>query len=239
MLYFTFLNPYVIFAFFVLLFAFCAHAIFRYSDFIQTNKKIIFRVLMVVLIWSQLARYGLSLFRDGFDAGAYLPFYICRISSIVLLYYIITEDKRVEAFLFYWGATGLAGIIYPNGPIENIANLTETFYIDHFLLGLTPFFLVAHQGFRPDKRNLYTITLFMLVVLLIFIPINLAFGTDFFYTKDQSIFGVLFPNIPDTVFGLNIALSSILFTFAHTLTAYGFFYVYYRYFSKTPNQQVV
>lgn len=232
MVFFTFANPYIIFSVIVLLFAFSIYAIFHYRPFIEQHKSTILTIVMVLLIWSQLARYGLSLFRDGFVFGNYMPFYICRISSLVLLYYIITKDKRVEAFLFYWGATGLAGIIYPNGEINNIVNLTETFYIDHFLLGLTPFFLVAYQGFLPDKRNLVTITLFMLAVLLVFIPINILLDTDFFYTKDQSIFGVLFPWIPDVVFGINIAFSSIVFAVTHTVVAYGFFYLYYKYFSS-------
>jgi len=231
MFYFTFMNPYIIFMVVVLLFVFSIYAIFNYRTYIQDHKKTIFIVLIILLSWSQLVRYGYVLYRDGFVLADYPPFFICRISSIILLYYVITEDKRVESFLFYWGATGLAGIIYPNGPIANIANLTETFYIDHFLLGLTPFFLVAYQGFKPNKRNLIHITLVMLVVLLLFIPLNNLLDTDYFYTKDQSIFGVLFPNIPTTVLGVNFpALSSVLFAFTHTLVAFGFFSMYYRFF---------
>jgi len=215
----------------VLLFTFSIYAIFNYRTYISDHKKTIFIVLIILLSWSQIVRYGYVLYRDGFVLKDYPPFFICRISSLVLLYYVVTEDKRVESFLFYWGATGLAGVIYPNGPISNIVNLTETFYIDHFLLGLTPFFLVVYQGFKPDKRNLIQITIFMLVVLLVFIPLNNILGTDYFYTKDQSIFGVLFPNIPTTVLGIPFpSFSSVLFALTHTLVAFGFFSVYYRLF---------
>jgi hypothetical integral membrane protein (TIGR02206 family) len=220
------------------MFAFCIYAIFTYQEFIRKNMKPIIVVVLVLLIWSQIARYGLSLLRDGFVLGQYMPFYICRISSLVLLYYVITKDKRVESFLFYWGATGLAGIIYPNGSIDNIVNLTETFYIDHFLLGLTPFFLVVYRGYQPNRQNLISVTLFMLAVLLFFIPINALMDTDFFYTKDQSIFGVLFPNIPDSIFGINIAFSSIVFAVVHSSVAFGFFSIYYRYFTNKSYKQV-
>lgn len=217
----------------VLLFAGTIYAIFTYQEYIQSHKKQILMVVTVLLVWSQLVRYGYTLIRDGFVLADYPPFFICRISSIVLLYYVITEDKRVESFLFYWGATGLAGIIYPNGPIDNIVNLTETFYIDHFLLGITPFFLVVYQGFRPSRKNLVQITVFMLIVLLMFIPINNLLDTDYFYTKDQSIFGVLFPNLPTQVFAVSTPnLPSIIFSFAHTIVAFGFFSLYYRYFTN-------
>lgn len=233
MFYFTFMNPYIIFMTVVLLFTFSIYAIFTYRPFITKHKKTIFIVLIVLLSWSQLVRYGYALYRDGFVLADYPPFFVCRISSIVLLYYVITKDKRVESFLFYWGATGLAGVIYPNGPISNIPNLTETFYIDHFLLGLTPFFLVVYQDFRPNKTNLLQITGFMLVVLLLFIPINNILGTDYFYTKDQSIFGVLFPNIPTKVLGINFPdFSSVLFVLTHTVVAFGFFSMYYRFFKN-------
>lgn len=233
MFYFTLLNPYLIFMFIVLLFSGTIYAIFTYQEFIAKHKKTILTIVMILLIWSQLVRYGYVLIRDGFVLADYPPFFICRISSLVLLYYVISKDKRVESFLFYWGATGLAGIIYPNGPIDNIANLTETFYIDHFLLGVTPFFLVVYQGFKPSRKNLFQITAVMLVVLLVFIPINNVLDTDYFYTKDQSIFGVLFPNLPTSIFGVSTPnFPSVLFAFAHSTVALGFFTIYYRFLTN-------
>jgi hypothetical integral membrane protein (TIGR02206 family) len=212
---------------------------FLHQDTVKKNEKTIFVVVLILLTWSQLARYGFSLLRDGFHPAEYLPFFICRISSLVLLYYVITKDKRVESFLFYWGATGLAGVIYPNGHISNIANLTETFYIDHFLLGLTPIYLVLFRGFKPNRKNLLQITFFMFVVLLIFIPINNNFGTDFFYTKNQSIFKIVFPNIPDTIYGVDVSFSSIIFVIVHTITAYFYFLGIYKLLAPVSVKRVV
>lgn len=245
MLLYDFVNPYIIFMTIVLLFALCARAIFKNKEWINHHKRTIFLIIGILLAWSQIARY-IGFFFDndvtwniwflnfriiGFNPLTHLPFYICRLSALVLLYYVITKDKRVESFLFYWGATGLAGVIYPNGDITNIATLTETFYIDHFVLGLTPFFLVVYQGYRPVKKDLLMITLLMLVILLLFIPINLLAGSDYFYTKDQSIFRIMFPHIPNEVFGF-FPLSSVLFAVTHTAVAFGFFSLYYRYFTN-------
>ena len=241
MLYFDILNPYITYMIFVLLFAGTIVALFRKRDFFEKHKETIIKTVMVLLIWTQVARYIGVFFAENqewslwiftfrivaFSWGTHLPFYICRLSVIVLLYYTITRDKRVESFLFYWGATGLAGIIYPNGPIENILNLTETFYIDHFFLGLTPYFLIAYQGYRPSKKDLYIITALMFVILSVFIPINAWLDTipgvgetvDYFYVNDQSIVGDLFPGLP-----------SIVFVILQTLTAFGFFTGYYYLF---------
>jgi uncharacterized membrane protein YwaF len=243
MLYFDFINPYITYMIVVLLFVGTIVAIFRKRDFFEKNKDRIIKITMILLIWTQLARYiGVFFVEDqewsfyiftfriiSFRWGTHLPFYICRLSVIVLLYYTITKDKRVESFLFYWGATGLAGIIYPNGPIENIHNLTETFYIDHFFLGLTPYFLVAYQGYRPSKKDLYVITAIMFVILSIFIPINNWLDTipgvgdtvDYFYVNDQSIVGDLFPGLP-----------SIVFVTIHTGAAFIFFSGYYYLFRR-------
>jgi hypothetical protein len=61
----------------------------------------------------------------------------------------------------------------------------------------------------------------MFGILLLFIPINIAMDSDYFYLRDQSIFGILFPG-----------QSSIVFALAHTLAASLFFYGYYALFKN-------
>jgi len=196
--------------------AFSIYAIFNYKDFINKHKRRIFTIAAILLVWSQFARYLGVFLRGDFLITESLPFYVCRLSSLVLLYYALTKDKRVESFLFYWGATGMAGVIYPNGPMENIANLTETFYIDHFLLAITPFFLVVYQGYKPNVKDLFIIVGVMAAILLAFIPINNLMGADYFYLNNQSIIGVVFPG-----------LSSYVFILIHCLVALGYFSIYY------------
>lgn len=227
MFYFDFINPYIIFDFFVVLTMFTIYAIFHYKSFIIRHKKTIVTIVALLLLWSQGMRYIGVAIRDGFDITEDLPFYICRFSGLVLLIYTLTGSKKLESFLFYWGATGIAGIIYPNGPISNIANLTETFYIDHFLLTVTPFFLVTYQGYRPSKKDINIITGFMAVLLLAFIPINYILGSDYFYLSDQSIVGTLIPGLP-----------VIVFIFIHCLVAFGFFKAYHMLFINRKNSLV-
>lgn len=255
MLFFDFINPYVVYMSIVLLFVLSIYVIFKYGDYLKKHKNAILAIVSILLIWTQLVRYVFSVYRGGgvtfsdvslsnvfslygssFDVAKHLPFYVCRLSVVILLYYTITKDKRVESFLFYWGATGLAGVIYPNGPISNIVNLTETFYIDHFFLGLTPFFLLVVQGYKPIRNDLVKITVIMFGLLLVFIPINDWLNAsnisenvvDYFYLTDMSIFGVMFPNLPTKFLGINFPhLPSIIFAITHTLAAFGFFSVYY------------
>ena len=215
--------------------------LFFQQEKVHRNKKKIIRVILILLIWTQFARYaGVFLketlewniwifhFRiDAFSLGSYLPFYICRVSALVLLYYWITKDKRVESFLFYWGSLGLAGVLFPNGPISNIFNLDETFYIDHILLALIPYYLLVYEGYKPTKKGMYITTAIMFSILMIFIPINQFLDTipsvgstvDYFYVSDQSIVGDLFPGLP-----------SYMFVVIHTFAAYLFFNLYYYIF---------
>ena len=146
---------------------------------------------------------------------------------VVLLYYAITKDKRVESFLFYWGGLGLAGVIYPNGPFDNIANLTETFYIDHYLLTMSPFFLVTVEGYRPSKSDALLIAAVMIVMLSMFVPINYMMKSDYFYLRDQSIFSSIVPNSPIT-----------LFIVVHTAAAYGWFSLYYWIFRDYKSENI-
>lgn len=220
MLYLDFVNPYLVYAFFVLLTAFLANQIFVRKEFLIKNKKNVLIIATVLLVWTQYVRYVDLLFFGGeFKMGEHLPCYMCRVSAVVLLYYTITGDKRVETFLFYWGALGLAGVIYPNGPINNIMNLTEVFYIDHVMLTLIPIFLVVVQGYRPSVKGVFIIVGVMAIMLLSFIPINNVLGADYFYLANQSIFGIMFPNA-----------GVIAYIITHCTAAGLFFYGIYKLF---------
>ena len=146
---------------------------------------------------------------------------MCRISVVVLLYYLITKDKKVESFLFYWGALGLAGVLYPNGDFTNSVNLTETFYIDHIILTVTPFFLVLYQKYVPTFKDAIIISVLMFAILVSFIFLNQVLETDYFYLEDQSIFAVIFGKQPKVVFAL-----------VHSFVALGFFSAYYMLFKN-------
>ncbi len=227
MLYFDFINPYIVYIFFFSLTVFSIYAIFNFKPFISKHKKTIYIIVSVLLIWTQLARYIGVIFRDGFLFTENLPFFMCRLSVLVLLFYTLTGNKKVESFLFYWGATGIAGILYPNGPMENIANLTETFYIDHFLLTITPFFLYVYEGYNPSKKDIFIITGVMAVLLYVFIPINILTGSDYFYLIDQSIVGDVIPG-----------LSSFGFATIHYTIALVFFSLYYWMFTFIKKKEL-
>lgn len=237
MLYFDLINPWITYILIFVSFFSSIYLILTKKEWISKHKKTIFTVVTILLLWTQFARYVGVIFETdtewsiwifnfrivAFSWATHLPFYMCRLSVWVLLYYVITKDKRVESFLFYWGATGIAGILYPNGDIQNIFNLTETFYIDHFFLGLTPFFLVVYQGYRPSKKDLYIITGVMFTILTAFIFINNFMSSfpeigkvDYFYIDNQSIVKVLFGELP-----------KIVFVMIHTFTAFCFFNIYY------------
>lgn len=235
MLYFDFVNPYLMYMIVVGITIFLIRSIFYKQDFINKHKNTIIIIVTILLAWTQFARYAGIIFQGGpewnigifnfkihaFNIRSHLPFYMCRISVVVLLYYVITKDKRVESFLFYWGALGLAGVLYPNGDFTNSVNLTETFYIDHILLTVTPLFLVVYQKYVPTFKDAMTIALVMFVMLVMFIFINQWLDTDYFYLENQSIFAVMFGKQP-----------KVLFAFVHSVAAFIFFYGYYSIFKN-------
>jgi uncharacterized membrane protein YwaF len=230
MLYFDFVQPYLMYLITVGVTIFLIRSIFLKTKFINKHKKTILIIITILLAWTQFARYAGIFFDNGaewsiwifnfkihaFNLRSHLPFYMCRISVVVLLYYVITKDKRVESFLFYWGALGLAGVLYPNGEFTNSVNLTETFYIDHILLTVTPFFLIVYQKYVPTFKDVIIISSLMFVILVSFIFFNQLLDTDYFYLEDQSIFAVLFGQQP-----------KVLFAFVHSIVAMGFFSAYY------------
>jgi len=235
MLYFDFVNPYLMYLITVGVTIFLIRSIFYKREFITKHKKKILLIVTILLLWTQFARYAGIFFTGGrewsvwffnfkihgFNLRSHLPFYMCRISVVVLLYYLITKDKKVESFLFYWGALGLAGVLYPNGDFTNSVNLTETFYIDHIILTVTPFFLVLYQKYVPTFKDAIIISVLMFAILVSFIFLNQVLETDYFYLEDQSIFAVIFGKQPKVVFAL-----------VHSFVALGFFSAYYMLFKN-------
>jgi uncharacterized membrane protein YwaF len=124
---------------------------------------------------------------------------------------------KVRPLLYFWGATGILGVLVPNGSISNIAMLTETFFIDHYLLAVTPFYLLHINQYKPKLKDAYVTTLLFALLLFSFIPLNNVLEADYFYLKDQSVLQYVLPG-----------LSQWLFVVIHTIGMFLFFLIYYN-----------
>ncbi len=211
MLYFDFINPYIIYSAYVTITIGLIVFIFRRPEGIKQYKKPLLTIVAILLIYTQTMRYLYPIFIGTFTWQESLPFYVCRITSPVLLYYAITRDKRVEGFLYFLGGTGIWGVFIPNGPIANIGELTEYFFIDHLLLGLTSFYLIKVERYAPSYNTLVMFTFMFGVTLFLFMPLNLYLGTEYFHKRDLDIARTIFPGVSYITFGILLTIALFIF----------------------------
>lgn len=213
---FDFFNPFAIYITFNLLTIVSVGLVLAKKDFIERHRKAILKAAAVLLAYTQSQRYILPLWTGTFSFEESLPFFTCRITTPILLYYTLTEERRCEPLLFYLGGTGIMGVFIPAGPIDNIPELTEYYFIDHYLLGLTPFYLVAVKGFSPSYRQAVVVTLVFALAMLAFLPLNRVLDTDYFHWRDMQLARKIIPGI-----------TPLWFTFLLTLALFSFFNLYY------------
>ncbi|MFH5881691.1 TMEM164 family acyltransferase [Liberiplasma polymorphum] len=216
MLYFNFMNPYIIYLIYNFITLFTIYLVFKKKTFIVRYKKLIWIFITIILIYTQFTRYIYPLIMGTFTTQESLPFFICRISALALLYYMFYPNKRLHPLLFFWGSTGIFAVFFPNGNIENIALLNETFFIDHYILAGTPFFLIRIQGYKPTYKQVNYATVAFGIVLVGFIPFNNYLQADYFYLTNQAVLHVLLPG-----------LTSFWFAIIHTIAVYIVFNAYY------------
>ncbi|MFP4286092.1 MAG: hypothetical protein ACLFRI_00200 [Candidatus Izemoplasmataceae bacterium] len=216
MLFFNFINPYIVYITYNLITILTIYLIFTKKTWILAHQKTIWLIVTILLVYSQIARYFLTFLVGRFTIEEGLPFFVCRISSLFLTFYMFKPKDRFKPLLYFWGATGILGVFVPNGSISNIALLTETFFIDHYLLAVTPFYLLHINQYKPKLNDALITTMVFALVLFIFVPLNTLLNADYFYLKDQSVLQYILPG-----------LSQPMFIIIHTIGMFLFFMIYY------------
>jgi len=180
---------------------------------IKNRPDPLFNVLKWINTITVIVFYTWSLlFTDSFILTG-LPLHVCRIVSIVGLYYYWTKDKRVEALLFYTGAFGLVAVMYPANVHPLYTHLIGyVSQVTHVLIIVTWYYVVFIRGFRPTRKDFTQTALFFLVVLLLVWPFNYMIGGgEYFYIRQARPFFLDWPDIAWILFtyGLTLFVMSI------------------------------
>jgi len=116
-----------------------------------------------------IALYSWSVFELGFSLEAGLPIHLCRMSTLLGLYFLITKDKRVFHALYYMSAFALVAILYPVNVHPIYTHIIGWSYqISHIMIVLVWIVGVYLYGYRPTYKILNTaIVVFLLIELVV------------------------------------------------------------------------
>ncbi len=206
MIRFDFANPYLIYFLYNLLFIATVLALFFFKGFFKRNEEAILRLSGVLLLYSQGVLYIFPLFEGNYT----LPFFICRITTLLVLFYFFFGGKFLHDVLFFFGSTGMFAVWIPAGPIDNIANLREYYFIGHYFVALFPFYLIAVKNYRPTRPTAIAMAVGFGVFLAAFVPVNEAMGWNYFFLSDRNPLFDMFPWMNHYIFAFLHALGLLL-----------------------------
>ena len=230
MIYFDFLNPHIIYIIYNLLFFMTLYFLLVKSNWFIKHDRTLLKLVAVLLIYTQILRYVIPLATGSFDVAEHLPFHICRISALLLLFALLFKIEKLHPILFYLAGTGIWGVLIPNGAIAEIVELTEIFFIDHFILALTPFYLLVVKKYRPEYHFTYYITFFVMFAMALFLQLNRLFDFEYFHFRDIIIARTFLP-------ALSVELFIVLFNLAMFVFFNILYYVGTRYDARVEHAE--
>ncbi len=191
---------------------------------IKSNREKYRRYLLFLSVSQQLLLYSWYFFELGFDLSESLPLHICRISTLLGIYFLITKDKRVLDTAFYFGLYAYGSFLYPSRvyPIYHAIGLS--FIINHTLTILLPWFAHIAYGWKPTLKGLVkTFILFLFYFIFVYF-LNPLIDGNYFYLKYRPFF----TNLSDRFY--------IPLVFLVTITGFSLAYIVASHFLVTKSK---
>lgn len=168
-----------------------ATALIAGRHWVREQALLVRRVLLGVMVVQQLTLYGFYA-TTGWIWADSLPLHISRISAILVLVYLATGSRRVMDVLFFFGLWAWASFSYPQNvqPVTNV--LGVSFWVNHVITLLVPFFAVITTSWRPTVRALWRAYGWFLVYVALAVVANALTGGNYFYQRAKP----LLPMVP-------------------------------------------
>ena len=158
----------------------CACIFYKRLD--TRKQKSMLTVLGAYIFAQEMVKNLVLVILDEFSWG-YLPFHLCGINILLILFDIIKQTKVVRSFLYYFAIPGAAlALLFPNWtamPVWNFFHL-HSFTI-HILLVLYPLLLVTTDQVSTDLKSALRGTALLVAMAIPVYGLNLLWGTNFMF----------------------------------------------------------
>lgn len=183
-------NLYMILMLFLLILLITNHI------FIKDNQNKVHKILLVISMIQQIGLYSWYIFETGFELGESLPFHISRVSSILGIVFLITQNKKVLNVLFYFGLYAYGSFFYPSLVYPAYHLMGLSFFINHAITILLPILVAIISDWRPSKDGvIYAYRWFLIYFTFVYFFNPLVDG-NYFYLKYRPFFD----SWPDSIY---------------------------------------
>ena len=153
---------------------------------VQEHATLVRRVLLGIILVQQVSLYGFYA-STGWTWADSLPLHISRISSLLVLVYLATGSRRVMDVLFFFGLWAWTSFSYPQNIQAPNHALGVSFWVNHVVTLLMPFFAVITTSWRPTVRALWRSYGWFLVYVALAVAANALTGGNYFYQRDKPV----------------------------------------------------
>lgn len=155
---------------------------------VRANSEKIGNIILIVSILQQILLYSWYFFETGFDVSEALPLQICRISSLLGIYFLITKNKKVLDVMFYFGLYAYGSFLYPSRIYPIYHAIGISFVINHLITILLPYFAFIAYDWRPNFKSLKKSCGYFLVYFVFVYFLNPMIDGNYFYLKYRPFF---------------------------------------------------
>ena len=207
---------------YLLLFTAALASLILNRDRIRANRKWYSYGTLVLSILQQVLLYSWYFLEMGFDLSESLPLHICRIASLLGIWYLLTKRSKVMDIMFYFGLYAYGSFLYPQRiyPVYHVIGIS--FIINHIITILLPWFAFIAYDWRPDFRGLIRSSVWFLVYFTFVYFLNPLIDGNYFYLKYRPFF----QDWPDIIY--------VPFVLAFTLCSFAVAYFIARQISVMP-----
>ena len=207
---------------YLLLFTAALASLILNRDRIRANRKWYGYGTLVLSILQQVLLYSWYFLEMGFDLSESLPLHICRIASLLGIWYLLTKRSKVMDTMFYFGLYAYGSFLYPQRiyPVYHVIGIS--FIINHIITILLPWFAFIAYDWRPDFRGLIRSSVWFLIYFTFVYFLNPLIDGNYFYLKYRPFF----QDWPDIIY--------VPFVLAFTLCSFAVAYFIARQISVMP-----
>ncbi|MBQ1186675.1 MAG: TIGR02206 family membrane protein [Clostridia bacterium] len=160
----------------------CIGACIFYKKLTPQKQKIMLSVLGVYIFFQEMLKNLIVALVGEFSVG-YLPFHLCGISILLILFDVIKQTKVVRTFLYYIGIPGAAlAILFPNWttqPVWNFFHLHS--FLIHILIVMYPLILVTSGSVETGLKSAFKSVLLLIALAIPVYFLNLLWDTNFMF----------------------------------------------------------
>lgn len=162
--------------------------------------------ILIVSLLQQCLLYGYFIVFDIFTVAASLPLHLSRLTSILGIVFLITNNPKLFSVIAYFSLFAWLSFLVPTDiqPINH--PLGVSFITNHVITLLLPFYIIiAYQVTLSPTAKYVAYAWLSLYILTVFF-LNPILEGNYFYLVDKPIFKM----IPDPVYLIGVYIVSFL-----------------------------